>query len=370
MLNLKIIQAEYGDCFILEFGSSSEPHYILIDGGPDTIYEKHLQNELQTIRDNGGKLDLLILSHVDNDHIIGLLDLMAELREQHTNNINETISIDLLWYNSFKQTIGSETNIESRLKTLFNNITTTVPIIETMNMIVKGFGEGNKLKLAATYLDIPINQIFVNSLVSVDNSPDSIKFGNLNFYIVGPTKKNLEELKKEWHNWLEKYENSNISGDPSLAAMADHSIPNLSSIMFLTEMEGKKILFTGDGRGDHLLKGLSQMNLLNSEGIVYVDVLKVPHHGSNRNVTRKFFKTVIADKYIISANGKYGNPDLATLIWIIEAAKENERAIEIIVSNETPSTKKLIQEYNPKEYGYNLKIMQEDSHSLTLEILP
>jgi hypothetical protein len=42
---------------------------------------------------------------------------------------------------------------------------------------------------------------------------------------------------------------------PFIAAMADRSIPNLSSIMILAEAdEGKKILFTGDGRGDHLLQ--------------------------------------------------------------------------------------------------------------------
>jgi len=34
MLTLHIIQAEYGDCLILEYGIQPNPKYILIDGGP------------------------------------------------------------------------------------------------------------------------------------------------------------------------------------------------------------------------------------------------------------------------------------------------------------------------------------------------
>ena len=69
----------------------------------------------------------------------------------------------------------------------------------------------------------------------------------------------------------------------------DASITNLSSIMFLVEFEGKKILFTGDGVGRDVLDILSEKKMLNSEGRLHVDILKVPHHGSERNVSQQFF---------------------------------------------------------------------------------
>jgi hypothetical protein len=59
-----------------------------------------------------------------------------------------------------------------------------------------------------------------------------------------------------------------------LTAMADNSIPNLSSIMLLAKADGKTILFTGDVRGDHLIQGLNQTGLLDTEGKIHVDVLK------------------------------------------------------------------------------------------------
>jgi hypothetical protein len=37
--------------------------------------------------------------------------------------------------------------------------------------------------------------------------------------------------------------------------------------------------------------------------------LKMPHHGSVRNVTEDFLKFFVADHYVFSANGKYENPD-------------------------------------------------------------
>lgn len=57
-------------------------------------------------------------------------------------------------------------------------------------------------------------------------------------------------------------------------------------------------------------------------GRAHFDVIKAPHHGSDRNIKKTFFRKVTADRHILSANGRDGNPDLATLIWLVEAAKD------------------------------------------------
>lgn len=370
MVKLHIIQADQGDCLIMEFGTVTNPRYILIDGGPASIYERHLRGELQKIRDRGGRLDLVILSHVDIDHIVGLLDLVTELREQEANKQEKTIAIDALWHNAFDQTIGNNNDIGARLKTLLTKAHNAGRMMTATDATVQGIREGDQLRRAAILLKMPINPGFTGEIVSLDNASAPITLGNVNLSVVGPTKTNLEEMEKEWLEWLEKHENSIATEDPSLAAMTDQWKPNLSSIMVLADVEGKKVLFAGDGRGDHLLQGLGDANLLDAEGTMHVDVLKVPHHGSSRNVTREFFKTVTADTYIISANGMNGNPDLATLIWIVEAAREQGRTIKILVTNEPPSVRKLIEEYDPDEYGYELTGMKEGSHVMTLEITP
>lgn len=368
MLKLHSIQAEFGDCFILEYGSASKPKYMLIDGGPEEIYSMHLRNELLKIRDAGGKLDLVVLSHIDGDHITGLLDLVAELREQKVNGVKATISVNAIWHNSFSQTIGNGNDIQSRVQTLLTSYASVGQIMSVDSLSTKGIRDGNQLRLAAQALGIPKNPGTPNGLICVDDLPHPKVFGNLQVRVVGPTLESIESLKQEWLDWLDKHEDDDLDSNPYLAAMADQATPNLSSIMVLVKAHDKTILLTGDGRGDHLLQGLSKAGLLDQHGRIHVDLLKMPHHGSDRNLTKKFLKTVIADTYVISANGKYGNPDLSTLIWIIENAKEEKRSIKVFVTNETTSTKKLVEEYDPNEYGYTLTPMEKGSHSTAITL--
>jgi hypothetical protein len=53
--------------------------------------------------------------------------------------------------------------------------------------------------------------------------------------------------------------------------------------------------------------------LLSPGGTMHVDLFKLPHHGSCRNNTSELFTRVTADTYVISADGKHGNPDRETL---------------------------------------------------------
>ena len=70
MFNIRVIQANYGDCFILEYETDGNNSYALIDGGPAGTYSDDLRGELQRVSDAGGKLDFLAISHVDRDHIL------------------------------------------------------------------------------------------------------------------------------------------------------------------------------------------------------------------------------------------------------------------------------------------------------------
>lgn len=370
MFKLRVIQAEFGDCLILETGTEEAPRYILIDGGPETIFDRHLEGELRAIAAAGGKLDAVILSHVDNDHIIGLLDFMAKLREQQANGEAPLIAVDEIWHNSFSRTIGNGNDIETRVRTLLNSAGAAARTMASTEMAVQGISEGNSLRKTAALLGIPLNQRFAGDLICVDDQPTPIEIDNLGLRVVGPTRANLDELRKKWQEWLDAHEDAVASADPLLASMSDRSVPNLSSIMLLAEADGKSILLTGDGRGDHLLQGLKQAGLLDAEGRIHVDVLKVAHHGSDRNTTRKFFTQVTADTYVISANGKHGNPDTATLIWLVEAARDQGRKIEIVVTNETSSSRHLLEEYDPAEYGYALTVLETGKHSLTVDLSP
>ena len=64
----------------------------------------------------------------------------------------------------------------------------------------------------------------------------------------------------------------------------------------------------------------SNARAFSRNGPAKLDIVKLQHHGSARNTDERFFSTVLADHYVISANGEYRrNPDLATFDALVAA---------------------------------------------------
>jgi len=367
MFKLHVVQAEYGDCFLVQFGQPTRPHFLLLDGGPPLTYERHLLPQLSAIAADGGRLDLAIVSHVDNDHLAGVLDLLRDLRRQRAQGAPETVGIDALWHNAFGQTVGSGNDFEPRLQALVEAPETTPPLSQTATT-VQSIAAGHELRLHAIALGTDINPGFRRGVVVAEDPPLVRTLDNLRLHIVGPTRPCLEELKREWQSWLERSEASLPAGDPFALAQADRSIPNLSSIAVLAEADDHTILFAGDSRGDHLLQGLQQADLLDEDGCLHVDVFKLPHHGSARSISRNLLQKVTAETYVISANGRSEHPDLASLIWIVESARARRQPVKIVVTNETFSTARLVKDYVPHMHGYQLTVMDKGAHAMALPL--
>ena len=360
MLKLRIIQAKYGDCFLLAYGQPAAQRHLLIDGGPRDVYRDHLRDELRKLHQAGTRLDLVVLSHVDTDHLIGLLDFFAELKAQQDAGTSNLPAVDGLWFNSFEKALDQGSGLTGDIQAAFASFDTVTTPNAALGL--DGIGEGNKLRIQALLLQLALNDGFPNDLVCVDDAPAPIAFGNLKVRVVGPTRANLDELRDKWRQWLDDHQPAFASGDPNLLANADTSIPNLSSIMLHVEADEKTILFTGDGRSDHLLQGLEAADLLDAGGNLHVDVLKVAHHGSNRNTTKTFHRKVTADTYVISANEHPDNPDLDTLRWIVETARDANRPIRIMATNKTRSIRKMPQELPAANYTYQLDVMLSHYH--------
>jgi hypothetical protein len=223
---------------------------------------------------------------------------------------------------------------------------------------LNGIKHGHDLVVLAKQLGIPLNPPTAGKPM-LAGQVDPLPLGDLTLRVVGPTEANLEALRTEWDEWLAKQEGRVGRGQLGLAAMADRSVPNLSSIQLLAEADGKRVLLTGDGRGDHLLDALEEANLLDADGGIDVEVLKCPHHGSDRNVDREFFERVRARKYVISADGKHGNPDRATLEWMYKAAASQGRTYELYLTNLPEDAADFTREHKPGPV-YQLHVRKDD----------
>ena len=72
-MKLNVFQSGSGDCLLL---SSDDGHHILVDGGFNKNYTENVRDNLQGI--TGGSLDLVCVSHIDSDHISGILKMLDQ----------------------------------------------------------------------------------------------------------------------------------------------------------------------------------------------------------------------------------------------------------------------------------------------------
>ena len=72
MFRLEMLPVGDGDCLILSWGEESAPRHMLIDGGLPRS-SGLLGERLRHLSDSGGRLELLIVTHIDADHIGGIL---------------------------------------------------------------------------------------------------------------------------------------------------------------------------------------------------------------------------------------------------------------------------------------------------------
>src|SRR5688500_37401 len=111
IFTLEALQARHGDSLILHYGPASKPKFVLIDGGPDTVYEQSLRPRLEELRETwhpGERLpiQMLMVSHIDDDHIVGVLALTSELVDKKENKKPLPYDIQTLWFNSFNDVLG------------------------------------------------------------------------------------------------------------------------------------------------------------------------------------------------------------------------------------------------------------------------
>ena len=91
MLSIKLFPAEYGDCIMLSIGKENQ-YNILIDGGLSKTYQKYIKSQIQHIKEKRQKIGLLVCTHMDNDHICGLIQVLKEMNSDFIDNV---------WYNGF-----------------------------------------------------------------------------------------------------------------------------------------------------------------------------------------------------------------------------------------------------------------------------
>jgi hypothetical protein len=304
---LKVFKAGLGDALMLSFiGDDGKKHNILIDGGMPGEYNKHLKKEIERININDENIDLAVVTHIDLDHIGGILRLFSE--ESDRSLIKE------IWFNS-KKLIAPYINMSHDAYLEVRML--DVPKESKHNL---GTKEGNTLEeiLGATSI-----RWHNTPLVS---STTLYEMYGAKITILSPNMEKLSKIDKVWPPNLSSKVRDHAESIDTLSKLdfeEDESPSNGSSIALLIEINNKKYLFLADAHPSIIVSSLKNLNYSKSNKLV-VDFVKISHHSSKGNTSPELLEIIDCNNFIISTNGKnHFLPHKETLARIVTNPERN-----------------------------------------------
>ncbi len=373
MIVFEALQAKHGDLLLLRYDHKGETRLWLIDGGPLGVFKDRLQPRLEELRSEAEflRVDLAMVSHIDDDHIAGMVQMTRQLVRLKDQGKPLPLDIQRFWHNGFREIVGGDLSAIKPAAAVaslaaanhdLHEIAKTFGITSVAGQLVlASVGQGVDLLADIASLEIVPNEPVGNRIMA----PHSEEFEGAKITFLGPLKQRLDALKQAWADATTAGDVSRLVG--LFSDKLDESVTNLSSISMLVEIRDRKILLTGDARGDDVVDGWKAGGR-DPNNPFPIDILKMPHHGSDRNLTEKFLKLFPADHYVISADGKYGNPDLKTLTGMAETL--GNQAYTVHFTNRTPAMKKALDALEKERHkpGRRFKIRFRDEDSTFLDI--
>ena len=263
-IDIKVLQAGYGDCIFISLIGDTDEFNILIDGGLratyNNVYNRRnpvgpLKALICELKEQQRKIDLLILTHVDDDHILGI-------KEWFEHDFPTADFVRCFWVNddmeicTTKNLNNTSANASSLLKLLQDNN------FQYSNQIVKRVTLENEVCIIKVIAPSEIyhNRIAKDLSSLLNNVADDSYQTSLKDY-----------LKKEW----------------KCGTLTDE---NKASIAIEIETKsGERLLMLGDAEIQDIMDGLKMIHKENEFPVEY-SWIKLSHHCSRNNFHPAFFK--------------------------------------------------------------------------------
>lgn len=306
---IEMLPARHGDCLWIEYGDPEAPHRVLIDGGTTGTYDR-LRERLLALPDNQRRLELLVVTHIDADHIEGVLKLLED--------DGLSVCFGDIWFNGWRHLPGSQ---------------------------LEEFGpvQGERLSTHLDAAGLPWNQSFNRKRVCATEGDGLISRslpGGLALTLVSPGTAELTALRPVWERECRRAgldpsqpppaeeplpPGIEVMGPLDIDALAaspfegDHSAANGSSIALLAEFDGRRALLAGDAYAEVLLAGIQRLTGNAPGQRLRLDAFKVPHHGSKANLNRELLDRLECPRFLISTDGtRFRHPDREAIARIVK----------------------------------------------------
>jgi len=304
MLRIEMLPARNGDALWIEYGDAESPRRLIVDGGTEGSFEGGLRARIEALPENERRFELLVVTHVDSDHIAGVLELVRD------DALGATYGD--VWFNAWRHLPAT---------------------VEELGPV-----EGELLTQAILERELTWNDAFDGDAVVVPNEGELPRIelaGGLEITVLGPR---LEELAELRPRWLEAVVAAGLDPEvpiveppepppsgleslgttPDVAALAaaafkeDTAEANGSSIVLLLEHDGTSALLTGDAFPSVVLAGVTRLLAERDAERLALDAFKVPHHGSRANLSPALLGALECSRHLFSSNGtntKHPHPE-------------------------------------------------------------
>ncbi len=289
-MRVKFFKAECGDAASIRyFGTDEKFHNIFIDSGYERTFRFVIEKEIKEIINNGEIIDLWVVSHIHDDHIGGIVKYIDTIKTSEYPDV-----VKQFYYNPPRK---------------YEFDSSTLDASEALSI-----SQGDKLY---EYLKS------TNKLLGFDieNTLKPLNFYGLSITLLSPSPNQLAALRQKYplelNNPFEKEEDDSISDSVSSGQddynnsiddfdfkfwKEDSSIENGSSISFIAEHQGTRILWLADSHPSDVLSALRTLGVSETEKLIF-DIVKVSHHGSLNNNSAELYSCINCNNYVFSVNG-------------------------------------------------------------------
>lgn len=349
---LKMLPAGDGDCLLLSWGEGDDLNHMVIDGGRRGAYA-FLHDELEAIAKAKQKLALYVLTHIDADHIEGALAYFADVKRP-------LLPADV-WYNGFEE-MGRSAALATR-----------------------SMKQGDDWSRAIGRLHLPLNRHFENGVASVGTAPGPIDVEGLRITMLSPDAERLAAMRLKWEDYRKTLveEKEGMRGkakrerppvpqpivveDLIADGQTDPELPNGSSIAFVAEFSGRRVLLGGDAHPDVLVESLAPM-AAEDGGRYRIDLLKASHHGSKKNTSRELIQQIACKQIAISTNGNlHGHPDPESIARFLHFGIEG--AEDLWFNYATDRTLPWDDADTKKKYGYRTHFPRGEAGIIDIDLM-
>jgi hypothetical protein len=343
-VSMHALMAGHGDCLWVEYGDENRCSRVLVDAGTEGTF-KRLKAAMDQMPKDKPSHELFVVTHIDSDHIGGTLKLLKGYAPH----------FDEVWFNGLQHL--------------------------TPGLQPQGALQGEKLTLSIRKYERPWNRLFGKEHVSItqDGSPVTRELpGGAKLTILSPGWPQLRDLEPVWKKEVEKaglmpgvgaakpvdepppgFEALGALDVDALAAAPfkeDDAKANGSSIAFLLEHGGKRVLFGADAHPTVLVNAIDK---LTGGQPLQVDVFKLPHHGSKNNVSAELVRKVPAKHYLFSTNGAhFRHPDKEAVARVVKHAP---KGAQLLFNCRTDFNKMWDNASLKTQWGYSVDYGQGDA---------